>query len=117
MHKLLWANDFSFLAGLDAGELNDASQTLPESVEAQIAKTLTNLDAMLTANELTRVNIASIRIHLTQFGRFHARMRRRLDAHFASADGPAVSCIGVTDLPRDALVAIDVVISRSPAGS
>ena len=109
---LIWGGDTGLALGLGPANLGDADAPLPESVEAQTCRIIANLDAILAANGLSRAHVLGVTIHLTQFERFHARMRRALATCWE--EDAALSVVGVTQLPRDALVQMDVTVTRQP---
>lgn len=108
MSDVVWVNGIGYVCGLSAA---DPAAILPESLEDQLASTLMRLDALLSAHALTPTHIVTLRLHLTQFQRFHKRAERRLQRYFADEIPAATSWIGVTDLPRDALIAVDAIIA------
>lgn len=113
MLEVAWSHGTGYLLGLNAADLDDENVTLPESVESQTDKALANLGRVLARHGLARTDVVCIRVHLTQFQRFHKRVQRTFLSHFGAVDAPLHTYIGVTDLPRDALVAMDVVLSRA----
>ncbi len=108
-----WAGDCGFVWGLNAGVLDDDSAVLPESVEAQVTRTLDNLEGILKAEHLAWSNVVALRLNLTQFERFERRVLRTLDRYFAAVrHAPTPSLVGVQHLPRDALVGADAILAR-----
>lgn len=112
MSDLVWGGDVGLVLGLGPVDRQDAQAPLPESVEAQIQRIVTNLDDILATSGLARSNVLGLTVHLTQFERFETRMRRSLDACWDTS--AALSVVGVTQLPRDALVQVDVMVTRQP---
>lgn len=110
MPDFVWANGLGFLAGVGPVDFEDPGKSLPESVEGQTRKVFSNLDIVLARHALQREQVVSVRIHLTQFKRFHARMVRSYAGFFDIEPGPACSCVGVTDLPREALIEMDFIV-------
>ena len=108
MSDVVWVNGVGYVCGLCAAE---SAVPLPESVEDQLASTLKRLHVLVSAHASTPAHIVMLRLHLTQFQRFHKRAERRLQRYFAGEIPGAISWIGVTDLPRDALVAVDAIIT------
>lgn len=114
MPELSWAGDCGFVWGLNAGVSGDDSVVLPESVEAQLTRTLDNLASILRADQLAWSNVVVLRLNLTQFERFERRVSRTVDRYFAAiGDAPTPSLVGVEHLPRDALVGADAILTRS----
>jgi 2-iminobutanoate/2-iminopropanoate deaminase len=108
--RVFWAGNVGFCYGLLATDIEDGAKPLPESVEAQTRKIVHNLERVLDAHGLTSEAVTAIHIHLTQFRRFHERMHGAFIHAFARHGECAVSCVGVTDLPRDALVQMNITI-------
>ena len=106
-----WVGGWGFISGVGPVELENPSMALPESVEDQTRKVLSNLERLLQKRGLGRQNVVSVRIHLVEFKRFHERMNRAYEAHFASCK-PAKSCIGVAALTRSALVEMDFIVKE-----
>ena len=109
---VVWVERIGLIHGLGPTHRADPQRALPESVEAQTRQILLNLDEILAEQELARDCVVSVRVHLTQFGRFHERFQRAFAGHFSNPANVAYSCVGVTDLPRDALLAMDFMIQR-----
>ena len=110
MANIVWAGELGLVYALGPVDLDDVSSTLPESVEAQTRRTFANLDALLDAASLTRAHVLGVTIHLTQFPRFHVRMHKALSGCWS--EGAALSVVGVSHLPRDALIQVDVLVTR-----
>jgi len=105
------ADGFVFLTGQFGRDLDDPEAPLPEGIEAQTDRTLHNMARVLRALGMTLDNVVSVRVFLTQFKRDYAAMNAVYARHFA-AGRPARTCVGVTDLVRDALIEIDCVARR-----
>ena len=112
MFNIIWHGESALILGLEPRPGLDAGRTLPESVEAQVATLVANLEALLIQNGGRSPWIIGMRFNLTQFKRFHKRAVRALDKTPYSLPPLAVSWIGVTDLPGDALVTLDVWLHR-----
>lgn len=80
---------------------------LPEQVEAQTRKVLTNFDAIVKAKGLNRDQVVAVRIAVADLARFEERMETAYAGFFAAGRLPARSVIGVASLPRGALIAMD----------
>lgn len=109
---VVWVERLGLIHGLGPDARADPQRALPESVEAQTGQILLNLDEILAEHELARDSVVSVRVHLTQFARFHERFQRAFVGHFSTQMNLAYSCVGVTELPRDALLAMDIMIQR-----
>ena len=112
MSNVVWSGSVGLVLGLAPYPQMNESAALPESVEAQISSILENLEALLEEAGLTRDAVRAIRLNLTQFPRFHQRATRALERALADASEVQVSWVGVTDLPGDALVAMDIWLAR-----
>ena len=103
----------AFLHAIVSGQqFSPAFKVLPVLDFPQTRLILANLDAILAEQELTRGNVVSVQVQLTQFARFHQRMLGAFAGHFAADVNLAFSCVGVTALPRDALVQMEIMIAR-----
>jgi len=107
-----WAGGWGFVSGLGPVDPENASVALPEAVEDQAHKILSNLEAILKRRGLAREHVVSVRIHLVEFKRFHERLDRAYAAFFSGARQPARSCIGVSALTRGALVEMDFIVKE-----
>ena len=112
MDNIIWHGESGLILGLEPRPSLDAGRTLPESVEAQVATLVSNLETLLIQNGGASPWIIGMRFNLTQFKRFHKRAVRALGKTPYSLPPLAVSWIGVTDLPSDALVTLDVWLHR-----
>jgi 2-iminobutanoate/2-iminopropanoate deaminase len=107
-----WVGGWGFVSGIGPVDLENAAVALPESVEEQTRKILSNLDKLLQKHSLGREHVVSVRIHLVEFKRFHERMNRVYEGFFAREKPPARSCIGVAALTRGALVEMDFIVKE-----
>jgi 2-iminobutanoate/2-iminopropanoate deaminase len=106
------ADGFVFLTGQFGRDLDDPGTPLPDGIRAQTEQTMKNLVRVLAALDLTLANVLSVRVFLTQFKRDYAAMNEVYASFFPSVARPARTCVGVTDLVRDALIEIDCVAKR-----
>lgn len=103
------AGDLIFTAG-QLG-IDPKSGELAEGIEAQTRQALTNLSALLEAasSSLDRVVKATVFLaHMEDFATMNA-----IYAEFFSLQPPARSTVGVAQLPRGALVEIEVIALRA----
>jgi 2-iminobutanoate/2-iminopropanoate deaminase len=107
-----WAGGWGFVSGLGPVDLENAAVALPETVEDQARKILSNLEAILSKRGLGREHVVSVRIHLVEFKRFHERLNRAYAGFFSGPRPPAHSCIGVAALTRGALVEMDFIVKE-----
>jgi 2-iminobutanoate/2-iminopropanoate deaminase len=106
------ANGFVFLTGQFGRDLAHPEDPLPAGIKAQTDQTLRNMTQVLSALHLTREDVVSVRVFLTHFRRDYDDMNMAYAGFFPSHSRPARTCIGVTDLVRDALIEIDCVAKR-----
>jgi enamine deaminase RidA (YjgF/YER057c/UK114 family) len=90
--------------------LNDDAVALPEYIEDQTAKVLTNLSAILVAAGLTKDHVVSVRVSIIDYERLFARMNAAYVGFFNANRLPARSCVGVAALTRGASVEMDFVV-------
>ena len=79
-------------------------------IEVQTARVLDNLQAILTAAGASLADVVKTTVYLKDMGDF-ARVNEVYARYFAK-DCPARVCVAVSDLPKGALVEIDVVAVR-----
>lgn len=106
------ANGFVFLTGQFGRDLDDPARPLPEGIRAQTEVTLSNMRRVLAALDLSMDAVVRVRVFLTHFRRDYDAMNEVYAGFFASHARPARTCVGVTDLVRDALIEIDCVARR-----
>jgi len=106
------ADGFVFLTGQFGRDLDDPDAPLPAGIEAQADRTLRNMARALGALGLTLGNVVSVRVFLTSFKRDYDAMNAVYARHFSGPGRPARTCVGVTDLVRDALIEVDCVARR-----
>ena len=107
---------FVYLTGQFGRDLDRPDDPLPETIEAQTDRTLGNMARALAALGLGLDDVLSVRIFLTRFKRDYDAMNAVYARHFAGTARPVRTCVGVTDLVRDALIEIDCV-ARRPASA
>jgi enamine deaminase RidA (YjgF/YER057c/UK114 family) len=110
---VVMVNGWAFISNLLPIDLDNDRTPLPEGVEAQLRKIFANLDVLLAAAGLTRDNVVSVRVCLTELPRLYDRMNAAYLGQFPPGRLPARSCIGVSDLVRGAQVAMDFVLSEA----
>jgi enamine deaminase RidA (YjgF/YER057c/UK114 family) len=106
------ADGFVFLTGQFGRYLEDPAKPLPEGIRAQTDLALNNMSRVLTALGLSMSRVLSVRVFLTHFKRDYDAMNEVYAGFFPEGARPARTCIGVTDLVRDALIEIDCVAKR-----
>jgi enamine deaminase RidA (YjgF/YER057c/UK114 family) len=88
-------------------DLGNDRTHLPEQVEAQTRQVLANLEEILAAKGLRKESVVAVRVALVDLPRLQERMETAYAGFFAASRLPARSLIGVSHLPRGALVAMD----------
>lgn len=81
-------------------------------MEAQTERTLQNVERGWAALGLDLRNVLRVRVFLTNFKPDYEGLNAVYGRFFAEGERPVRTCIGVTDLVRDALVEIDCVAKR-----
>jgi len=106
------ADGFVFLTGQFGRDLDDPDKALPDGIRAQTDQTMKNIVRVLSALDLSLANVLSVRVFLTRFRLDYEAMNEVYAGFFAVTPRPARTCVGVTDLVRDALIEIDCVAKR-----
>jgi 2-iminobutanoate/2-iminopropanoate deaminase len=106
------SDGFVFLTGQFGRDLDDPAKPLPDGIRAQTEQTLRNLVRVLKGLDLTLGNVMSVRVFLTHFKRDYETMNEVYAGFFAPDKRPTRTCVGVTDLVRDALIELDCVCKR-----
>ena len=106
------ADGFVYLTGQFGRDLDDPDKPLPGGIRAQTERTLGNMRRVLAALGLTMGDVLRVRVFLTHFKRDYDAMNEVYAGFFPAAARPVRTCVGVTDLVRDALIEIDCVARR-----
>ena len=106
------ADGFVYLTGQFGRDLDDPAKPLPEGIPAQTDLTLRNMSRVLASLGLSMGQVLSVRVFLTHFKRDYDAMNEVYAGFFPADARPARTCVGVTDLVRDALIEIDCVARR-----
>jgi 2-iminobutanoate/2-iminopropanoate deaminase len=101
-----------YLTGQFGRDLDDPAKPLPEGIRAQTERTLSNMRRLLGALDLTMGQVLRVRVFLTHFKRDYDAMNEVYAGFFPTDARPVRTCVGVTDLVRDALIEIDCVAKR-----
>jgi 2-iminobutanoate/2-iminopropanoate deaminase len=104
---------WGFVSNLLPIDLDNDRTPLPEGVEPQVKKIFSNLDALLAGTKLTKDNVVSVRVHLTELPRLYERMNAAYIGYFAADRLPARSVVGVANLVRGAQVMMDFVLCEA----
>lgn len=106
------ADGFVFLTGQFGRNLDAPDESLPDGIEAQTERTLRNMERVLGSLGLSLRNVVSVRVFLTRFKRDYDGLNAVYSRFFAEGERPVRTCVGVTDLVRDALIEIDCIAKR-----
>ena len=101
-----------FITGQIPNDPEDDTAPLPEGIEAQTHRVLDNLKRVLGGVGLGLDAVLSVRIFLTHFREDYAATNAVYSSYFPPNRRPARTCIGVTDLARDARIEIDCMARR-----
>jgi len=107
---LVLASGLAWVNGVLPLDLENSSKALAESVEEQSRQIMRNLDQLLSAQGLSRQQVLAVTVHLRQMNRFAARFEKVYAGFFETPHMPTRSVVGVLELPREALVAMDFVV-------
>jgi reactive intermediate/imine deaminase len=91
--------------------LDPKSMQLADGIEAQIHQVFRNLQAVATAAGASLDHAVKITVFLTDLANF-AKLNEIMAQYF-SQPYPARSAVGVSQLPRGALVEIDAILAAS----
>jgi 2-iminobutanoate/2-iminopropanoate deaminase len=106
------ADGWVFVTGQMPTDPDDDGKPLPEGVAAQTRRVMDNLVLVLGGLGLGLEHVVMARVYLTRFKEDYAAMNAAYTPYFPADRLPARTCVGVTDLARDALVEIDMVARR-----
>ena len=106
------ADGVVYLTGQFGRDLDNPAKPLPEGIRAQTERTLLNMRRVLGALDLTMGQVLRVRVFLTHFKRDYDAMNDVYAGFFPADARPVRTCVGVTDLVRDALIEIDCVAKR-----
>ncbi len=90
--------------------LNPTTGELPQGIEAQTRQSLLNVKGILAAADLTLANVVKSTVFLVSMEDFAAM--NAVYAEFFDVPYPARSAVAVRELPKGALVEIEVVAAR-----
>ena len=107
---LVSAAGLAWVNGVLPLDLENPSKALAESVEEQSRQIMRDLDQLLSAQGLSRQQVVAVTVHLRQMNRFGGRFEKVYAGFFEAPHIPTRSLVGVSELPREALVAMDFVV-------
>jgi 2-iminobutanoate/2-iminopropanoate deaminase len=106
------ADGFVFVTGQMPTDPDAPDAPLPEGIEAQTRRVITNLKIVLGGIGLGLEHVTMVRIYLTHFERDYAALNTLWPGFFEPGKLPARTTVGVTALAVGALVEIDLVARR-----
>jgi enamine deaminase RidA (YjgF/YER057c/UK114 family) len=106
------ADGVVYLTGQFGRDLDDPAGPLPDGIRAQTERTLANMRRVLASLDLAMGQVLRVRVFLTHFKRDYDAMNEVYAGFFPEDARPVRTCVGVTDLVRDALIEIDCVAKR-----
>lgn len=107
--QAVWVGDLLFVSGQIA--INPQKNALVlEDIETETRQVMSNLEAILAAENLTFANVIKTSIFLKDMNDF-VKVNEVYGAYF-SADFPARETVQVAKLPRDVNVEISVIASK-----
>ncbi len=103
--QAVWAGDFLYLSGMMP--IDPATGALePADITAQASRIMKNIEAVLTEAGLTQENVVKTTCFLSDMANFGA-FNAVYGEYFTSK--PARSCVAVRELPKSALVEVEVI--------
>ena len=103
--QAVWAGDFLYLSGMMP--IDPATGALePADITLQAQRIKKNVEAVLAEAGLTQENVVRTTCFLSDMGNF-AAFNAVYGAYFTSK--PARSCVAVRELPKGALVEVEVI--------
>jgi 2-iminobutanoate/2-iminopropanoate deaminase len=106
--------EWAFINGVLPVDLDDDSAPLPEYIEEQTLKVLSNLDVILARIGATRKDVVSVRAAVTRLDQLSKRFELAYAGAFEAGRLPTRSVIGVVALTRSAQISMDFIV-RLPA--
>lgn len=103
-------NGWAMTAAIGPIDLENDRKALPEGVEAQTRKVLSNLETILKQSGLTREDVAAVRVYLVEAPRLLERFNAAYAGFFPAGRLPARSVVGATYLTRGAQVEMDFIL-------
>ena len=106
--QAVWAGDFLYLSGMMP--IDPATGALePADIRVQAERIMQNIDAVLQAAGLTEQDVVKTTCFLSDMANF-GPFNEIYGAYLASK--PARSCVAVRELPKGALVEVEVIAHR-----
>ena len=103
--QAVWAGNFLYLSGMMP--IDPATGALePADITVQADRIMKNIEAVLSEAGLTQKNVVKTTCFLSDMGNF-AAFNAVYGEYFSSK--PARSCVAVRELPKSALVEVEVI--------
>ena len=103
--QAVWAGNFLYLSGMMP--IDPATGALePADITVQASRLMKNIEAVLSEAGLTQENVVKTTCFLSDMGNF-AAFNAVYGEYFSSK--PARSCVAVRELPKSALVEVEVI--------
>jgi len=107
------AGPFLYVTGQLPVDPDDLQAPLPDGIAAQTEVVFKNLTRIVAHCGYSLADTAFARVYLTEFKRDYAGMNKVYAEYFPDdARLPGRTTVGVTGLARDALVEIDLIVTR-----
>ena len=106
------ADGWVYLTGQMPFSGTSIDEPYPQGIAAQTHQVMHNLQTVLSGVGLGLADVLQVRVYLLHFERDYDAMNAVYARHFTGDARPVRTCVGVTDLVRDALIEIDCVARR-----
>lgn len=103
--QAVWAGNFLYLSGMMPIDPSTGALE-PADITVQASRIMKNIEAVLSEAGLTQDNVVKTTCFLSDMGNF-AAFNAVYGEYFSSK--PARSCVAVKDLPKNALVEVEVI--------
>lgn len=103
--QAVWAGNFLYLSGMMPIDPSTGALE-PADITVQASRIMKNIEAVLSEAGLTQENVVKTTCFLSDMGNF-AAFNAVYGEYFSSK--PARSCVAVKDLPKNALVEVEVI--------
>ena len=103
--QAVWAGNFLYLSGMMPIDPTTGALE-PADITVQASRIMKNIEAVLSEAGLTQENVVKTTCFLSDMGNF-AAFNAVYGEYFSSK--PARSCVAVKDLPKNALVEVEVI--------
>lgn len=112
--EMVRGDGWGIVSGVLPIDLGNDRTPLPEQIEAQTRQVLANLETILKNRNLGKETVVAVRVALVDLPRLEERMESAYAGFFAADRLPSRSVVGVSHLPRGALIAMDFTLRVTP---